>query len=309
MSNFLLSVIIPVYNEQNNIQPLISRLGKIIRPFNHEIIFVNDGSTDSTEDEIKKASRRYKEIKLVSFNRNFGHQVALSCGYHFSKGDCVISLDADLQDPPEIIPEMIQKWKDGAKIVYARRKKREGDTFFKKITAKWFYTFINYLSDVSIPPQVGDFRLLDRKVVNFLNDLSEQSRFLRGLVVWSGYPAAYVEFDREKRHSGTTHYSISKMINFAMDGITSFSTKPLRLATYAGFFTGSIGFLGIIYGILGRIFLPGYWVTGWTALFVGIMFLGGVQLITIGIIGEYMSKIYKEVQKRPQYVIKEKVNI
>ncbi len=309
MATFLLSIIIPVYNEKNNIQPLIDRLSKIIRPYKYEIIFINDGSSDETEEEIKKISEKNKDIKLISFNRNFGHQVALSCGYQFSNGNCVISLDADLQDPPEIIPEMIEKWKNGAKIVYAKRLKRDGETFFKKTTARMFYAFINFLSDVPIPQEVGDYRLLDRKVVDFLNNLTEQSRFLRGLVAWSGYKAQYVEFDREKRHSGKTHYSMSKMINFALDGITSFSTKPLHLATYAGFFTGSIGFLGIIYGILGRIFLPGYWVTGWTALFVGIMFLGGVQLITIGIIGEYMSKIYKEVQRRPQYVIKEKTNI
>lgn len=309
MANFLLSIIIPVYNEKNNIQPLVTRLGKIIKPYKYEIIFINDGSSDGTAEEIKKISEKNEEIKLVSFNRNFGHQVALSCGYQYSKGDCVISLDADLQDPPEIIPQMIEKWKEGAKIVYAKRLKRDGDSVFKKVTAKMFYTFINFLSDVPIPQEVGDFRLLDRAVVNFLNDLSEQSRFLRGLVAWSGYAAQYVEFDREKRYSGTTHYNMSRMVKFALDGITSFSTKPLHLATYAGFFTGSIGFVGIIYGILGRIFLPAYWVTGWTALFVGIMFLGGVQLITIGIIGEYMSKIYKEVQKRPQYIIKEKINV
>lgn len=309
MVNFLLSIIIPVYNENHNIEPLIQRLTKIVNPYNYEIIFVNDGSTDGTDEEIKKIAKNRKEIKLISFNRNFGHQVALSCGYQFAKGNCVISIDADLQDPPEIIPQMIAKWKEGAKIVYARRRKREGDTFFKKITAKWFYKFINFLSDVPIPQEVGDFRLLDRKVVDFLNNLSEQTRFLRGLVVWSGYPAAYVEFDREKRHTGKTHYSLSKMINFALDGITSLSIKPLRLATYAGFITGSFGFVGILYGILGRIFLPRYWVTGWTALFVGIMFLGGVQLITIGIIGEYMGKIYKEVQRRPQFTIKEVINI
>ncbi len=309
MANFLLTIIIPVYNEKENIKPLVERLEKIVRPYKHEIIFVNDGSSDGTAEEIKKISEKYEEIKLISFNRNFGHQVALSCGYQFSKGDCVISLDADLQDPPEIIPQMIEKWKAGAKIVYAKRLKRDGETVFKKVTAKIFYAFINFMSDVPIPQEVGDFRLLDRAVVNFLNELSEQSRFLRGLVAWSGYTAQYVEFDREKRHSGHTHYNMSRMMNFALDGITSFSTKPLHLATYAGFFTGTIGFIGIIYGILGRIFLPAYWVTGWTALFVGIMFLGGVQLITIGIIGEYMSKIYKEVQKRPQYLIKEKINI
>ncbi len=309
MTKFLLSIIVPVYNEKQNIEPLFNRLEKIVHNYQHEILFVNDGSTDGTAEEIKKIAEKNTFVKLISFNRNFGHQVALSCGYQYAKGDCVVSIDADLQDPPEIIPEMVEKWESGAKIVYARRKKRQGDTYFKKLSAKWFYKFINYLSDVPMPEQVGDFRLLDRKVVEFLNDLTEQSRFLRGLVVWSGYPSAFVEFDRDRRHSGKTHYSLSKMINFALDGITSFSTKPLRLATYAGFFTGSIGFLGIIYGIVGRIILPRYWVTGWTALFVGIMFLGGVQLITIGIIGEYMSKIYKEVQRRPQYLIKEKINM
>ncbi len=313
MSSFLLSVVIPVYNEEHNIQPLLERLLPVIKKYSFEIIFADDGSKDRTVKEIRRYCDKTPEIKYLSFNRNFGHQAALSAGYMYAKGDCVVSIDADLQDPPEIIPKMVSEWEAGAQIVYAQRKKREGDGWFKKWSASVFYSFIAYMSDVPIPQQVGDFRLLDKEVVRFLNDLPERSRFLRGLVVWSGYKSAIVLFDRERRHKGKTHYSLSKMVNFALDGITSFSTKPLRIATYLGFFAAFLGFLGIIYAIIGRLlnppFFPHDWVTGWTALFVGIMFLGGVQLISIGIIGEYIGKIYNEVQKRPQFVIKEKINI
>ncbi|NCO89183.1 glycosyltransferase family 2 protein [Candidatus Roizmanbacteria bacterium] len=309
MNNFLLSVIVPVFNEKNNIQPLITRLLPIISIYQYELIFVNDGSVDPTPNIIKEEAKKNKNIKLISFQRNFGHQIALTAGYQNAKGNCVITLDSDLQDPPEIIKDMIIKWQKGAKIVYAQRKKREVDSFLKKFTAQFFYKFINFLSDTHIPDDVGDFRLLDRIVVDFINNLHEQSRFLRGLVAWGGFPAQYVFFDREKRFSGETHYPFSKMLNFALEGIVSFSTKPLLLASYLGFITGSIGFLGIIYAIVGKLFFTGYWVTGWTALFVGIMFLGGVQLITIGIIGEYIGKIYQEVQKKPLFLIKETVNI
>ena len=313
MSPFLLSVVIPVYNEEHNIKPLLDRIIPVVRSYNYEILFADDGSRDGTLAEIKKFVSGSNNIKYISFNRNFGHQAALTAGYTFATGDCVVSIDADLQDPPEIIPKMIDKWQKGAKIVYAQRKKREGDSLFKKWTAAMFYDFIAYLSDVPIPQQVGDFRLLDKVVVRFLNELPERSRFLRGLVVWSGYPSEIVLFDREPRHKGRTHYSISKMVNFALDGITSFSIKPLRIASYLGFFAAFVGFLGIIYAMIGRLFNPPFfphdWVTGWTALFVGIMFLGGVQLIAIGIIGEYIGKIYNEVQRRPQFLIKEKGNL
>lgn len=309
MKDFLISIIIPVFNEEKNINHLLTTLIPAIKPYDYELIFVNDGSTDKTPQLIKNYIQKNRRIKLISFYRNFGHQFALSAGYVEAQGDCVISIDADSQDPPGIIPHMIEKWEKGAQIVYAKRETREVDGGFKKLTAHLFYRLINFLSDTPIPQDVGDFRLLDREVVVFLNKLPEQSRFLRGLVAWGGYPADYVYFKREARHAGATHYTLSKMLNLALEGITSFSTKPLRLATYLGFISGTMGFLGIIYAILGKIFLPAYWVTGWAALFVGIMFLGGVQLITIGIIGEYISKIYKEVQKRPQYIIKEKVNL
>lgn len=308
-SDFVLSVIIPVYNEEKNIEVLIKKLFPILKPYDFEIIFINDGSTDQTENIIKKIAKKDKKIKLVSFVRNFGHQMALTAGYNFAKGDCIVSIDADLQDPPELITKMVQQWKNGSKIVYAKRIKREED-FFKKTTAYIFYWFINVLSDTPIPKDVGDFRLLDKEVVVFLNKLPERARFLRGLVSWGGFPSSSVTFIRKKRLYGKTHYPLSKMLSFALEGITSFSTKPLKLATYLGFMTSIIGFLGILYALVQRLFLPHYyWVTGWTAIFVAITFFGGVQLLSLGIIGEYIGKIYKEVQSRPQYLIKDKINL
>ena len=304
-----ISIVIPVFNEKDNIHPLLDSLLPYLANYPHEVLFINDGSSDGTDQIIRTIAQKNTAIKLISFNRNFGHQIALMAGYSFAKGDAVISMDADMQDPPSAIPQMIEKWQQGVKIVYAKRKKRDVDSAFKKKTAMIFYRFINTLSDVKIPENVGDFRLLDRTAVGYLTSLSEHAPFLRGLVAWSGYKEAYVVFDREKRYSGKTHYSIPKMINFALDGITSFSIKPLRLATYLGFASATVGFLGVLYGVIGKIFLPIPWVTGWTGLFVGIMFLGGVQLITIGIIGEYISKIYTEVLNRPHYLVKEKINL
>ncbi len=308
--DFLLSIIVPVYNEDKNILPLLNRLIPVVKKYSYEILFISDGSTDNTEKVIKNEAKKNKNIKLISFQRNFGHQMALTCGYQYTQGDAIISIDADLQDPPEIIPQMISQWQKGSKIVYAKRKEREGEGFFKKTTADLFYRLINLLSDIPIPNDVGDYRLLDKEVVHFLNELPEKSRFLRGLVAWPGYPSTIIEFKREKRNAGQTHYPFSKMLNFALEGIISFSIKPLRLATYLGFLTAIFGFLGIIYAVYRRIFLPHeYWVTGWTALFVAVMFLGGIQLITIGIIGEYIGKIYQQLQNRPFFIIKEKVNI
>lgn len=308
-NNFFLSIIIPVYNEEKNIETLLKRLLSVIKIYDYEIIFVNDGSKDLTTSVIKKNAEKNKRLKLISFTRNFGHQMALSAGYEASKGDCVISMDADLQDPPEIIAKMIDQWQKGYKIVYAKREERNVDNYFKRQTALLFYTFINFLSDTPIPNNVGDFRLLDREVIQFLNNLPERSRFLRGLVAWGNYPTDYVYFKREKRFAGETHYTFSKMLNFALDGITSFSIKPLRISMYLGFTAGTIGFLGIIYTLVRKFLYPQDYVIGWTGLFVGIMFLGGIQLITIGIIGEYVGKIYQEIQKRPQFLVKERVNL
>jgi len=307
---FYLSIIIPVFNEEKNINPLLKRLLNVVEKYNFEIIFISDGSTDKTEEIIKSEAKKNKRIKLISFFRNFGHQMALLAGYQYAKGSVVISLDSDLQDPPEIIPKMIEEWQKGAKIVYGKRDKREVDSFFKKITAKIFYKLINFISDVPIPEDVGDFRLLDRKVVDFLNNLSEKPRFLRGLVAWPSFPSSFVYFKREKRFAGKTHYPLSKMINFALEGITAFSIKPLRLATYLGFLTSFLAiFIIIVKSFQHFILKQGDWLPGWASLFFAIVFLGGVQLITIGIIGEYVGKIYQEIQKRPNYLIKEKINI
>lgn len=304
-----ISVVIPVHNEEKNIQPLLSRLSPVIKNYSHELIFIDDGSTDQTLAILKEQAKKDKNIKVLSFNRNFGHQAALFSGYQHAKGDCIITIDADLQDPPEIIEQMIKEWQNGYEIVYAKRKTRQ-DTFFKKLTAFIFYRFLNFLSDTPIPADVGDFRLQSRRVNQYLIKLPEHSKFLRGLVAWGGFKEKYLEINRQNRYSGTTHYTFSKMINFALDGIISFSTKPLRIATYMGFLTSFIGVIGIVYALLQRFFLPHeYWVTGWTALFVAVLFLGGTQLITIGIIGEYIAKIYQESQNRPQYLLKEKINL
>jgi dolichol-phosphate mannosyltransferase len=308
-SHPLLSIVIPVYNEQGNIHELLARLLPIAQAYSYELIFVDDGSSDFTVAEISHHATQNHHIKLISLTRNFGHQLALSAGYAHSSGDAIISIDADLQDPPELIHAMIKKWQDGAKIVYAKRRSRTSDTSFKKYTAHLFYWCINRLSDTSIPQDVGDYRLIDRSVANYLNTLPESARFLRGLVAWSGYPAEYVEFDRAARHAGDTHYPFRKMLAFATTGITSFSIKPLRLVTYLGFITAGIGFSGIAYALCRRLFLPHeYWVTGWTTIFVAIMFFSGIQILFLGIIGEYIGRIFVQVQGRPLYLIKHTVN-
>ncbi|MBI4225633.1 glycosyltransferase family 2 protein [Candidatus Roizmanbacteria bacterium] len=309
-NTFLLSIVIPVYNEENNIDPLLKRLLPVVKGFNYEIIFVSDGSMDNTNEKIKSKAKINPKIKFISLQRNFGHQNALTCGYNYTKGDCVITMDADLQDPPEIISQMVEKWKQGAHIVYAKREKRDVDNFAKKLTAYLFYKFINFLSDTPIPTDVGDYRLIDREIVDFLNNLPEKSRFLRGLVAWGGHPASFVYFKREKRFAGETHYTFSKMLNFALQGITSFSVKPLRLSTYFGFVASFFSIFVIVSKSIQHFILnQGDWLPGWASLFFSIVFLGGVQLITIGIIGEYVGKIYQEIQNRPQYLIKEKINL
>lgn len=310
MKNFILSIVVPVYNEEKNIDPFLNRILEVIKKYQYEIIFVNDGSTDRTEEVIKTYCQKNKNIKLISFTRNFGHQMALFAGYKFSKGEAVVSIDADLQDPPELIDEMIEKWFKGKKIVYAKRQQRQGESFFKLITARIFYKLINFLSDVPIPQEVGDFRLLDKEVVDYLNNLQEKPEFLRGLVAWPGFETDYIYFKRDKRFSGKTHYSLSKMINLALNGITSFSIKPLRLSTYFGFLVSLLAILIVVFkSVQHFVFHQGDWLPGWASLFFSIVFLGGVQLIMIGIIGEYLGKIFKEIQNRPNFLIKEKINL
>ncbi|NOY14933.1 MAG: glycosyltransferase family 2 protein [bacterium] len=308
-SDFLLSVIVPAFDEEENISFFLKRALPVLKKYDYELIFVDDGSSDKTAEKIKAYAKKNARIKLIRFSRNFGHQMALTAGYRHAKGDAVITIDADLQDPPELIEDMVSKWQKGYEVVYAKRRTRE-ESLFKRLTAFLFYRFINLLSDVPIPTDVGDYRLLDRKVVDVLNRLPEHSRFLRGLTSWVGFKQAFVYFDRNKRQYGQTHYPLSKMISFAVEGLTSFSTKPLTYITYLGLLTSMIGFLGIIYALYRRLFLPPeYYITGWTAIFVAVLFIGGVQMIMLGIMGEYLGRIYREVQNRPHFVIKEKINI
>lgn len=308
--NFLLSVIIPVYNESGNIKALLERLLPILTQYQYEILFVDDGSTDDTVSDIKKECKKNPRTKLISFTRNFGHQNALSAGYTYAKGACVVTIDADLQDPPELIHDMIRAWHKGSEIVYARRRSRAKDSLLKKWTAWAFYWAINQMSEVPIPTDVGDYRLLDAKVVQYLNGLPEQAKFLRGLVAWSGYKTSYIHFDRSARHSGDTHYPFRKMVGFAITGITAFSTKPLRVVIYFGFLTALVGLLGMVYAFLRRVLLPHeFWVTGWTAIFVSVTFFSGAQILILGVIGEYIGKIFGQVQGRPLYLIQEKINV
>ncbi len=307
--DFLLSVIVPVYNESGNVSALLSRLIPVLSPYQYELIFVDDGSHDDTVKDIRHACDDNSSVKLISLTRNFGHQYALSAGYRFAKGDCVVTIDADLQDPPELIDKMVTQWKDGSQIVYAHRRSRARDGIFKKLSAWMFYWLINKISDVEIPTDVGDYRLLDRAVVDYLNSLPEYSRFLRGLVAWSGYRMSYVDFDRSVRHSGSTHYPIRKMVSFAVTGITAFSTRPLRVVIYFGFLTATAGFLGMAYAFMRRLMPHEFWVTGWTAIFVSITFFSGVQIMILGVIGEYIGRIFTQVQGRPLYIIKETINM
>ena len=288
----MVSVVVACFNEEENIDQLLNELKKSLHNYKFEIILVDDGSTDRTLQFIKAQAKKDSRIKMISFLRNFGQQMAFTAGYEAARGNCVVTIDADLQDPPELIVEMVEKWRLGYKIVYAKRVARDED-FFKRLTAHWFYWLINNLSSTPVPPEVGDYRLVDREVVEILKKMPEKARFLRGLIAWGGFTSIYVTFARKKRVAGVTHYTFSRMLGFAFDGITSFSTKPLRIATYLGFVTSIIGFIGILYAIARRLLLPHeYWVTGWTALFVAVIFFGGIQLITIGIIGEYIGKIF-----------------
>ncbi|HLL61129.1 MAG TPA: glycosyltransferase family 2 protein [Candidatus Nitrosocosmicus sp.] len=307
--DFLLSIIIPVYNEEDGIDPLMSRIIPVLNAYNYELIFVDDGSKDKTFQKLKGYTSKNDRIKVISFVRNFGHQMALSAGYAQAKGDAVVSIDADLQDPPELITQMVEEWQKGYQVIYAQREERD-DSFFKKQTASIFYKLINFLSDTPIPHDVGDYRLLDREVVDFLNKLPERKDFLRGIVAWGGYKSTKILFKRDRRETGKTHYPLAKMLDLALNGITSFSIKPLRMVTFFGLLVSLFSIVEIAYKVIEHILFPEiYWQPGWASLFFAIVFLGGVQLMTIGIIGEYIGKIYRQIQSRPHYLIKEKIHV
>jgi dolichol-phosphate mannosyltransferase len=304
--NSLISIVIPLFNEEAVIEELYRRLKITMDRLdeNYEIILINDGSKDGTLSTMKKIAQSDSTIKLVDFSRNFGHQIAITAGIDYASGDAVVLMDADLQDPPEVIPKLVAKWKEGYDVVYAKRKKRIGESFFKRMTASLFYRLLKNMTNVEVPVDTGDFRLMDRKIVDILKHMKEKNRFVRGLVTWIGFDQTRVDFERDERFAGETKYPLTKMIGFAFDGITAFSFKPLKLASCLGFLAASMGFVFIAYGVILKIF-TNITITGWTSLFVSTLFLGGVQLLCIGIIGEYVGRIYDETKKRPLYIVRD----
>jgi len=299
-----ISVIVPIYNEQEIINELYNRLKNTVKQIseNYEFIFINDGSNDNSLLELLKLAEQDNKVFYISFSRNFGHQIAVTAGIDACNGKAVIIIDGDLQDPPELITDLYKKHKEGYNVVYAKRKKRNGESFFKKITAKIFYRILKKIASIDIPIDTGDFRLIDKKVVKYLKQMPEQNKFLRGQIAWLGFKQTEVLFNREERKYGKTGYSFYKMIRFALDGITSFSDKPLQLVSKIGFTISFVAFIIIIYAIYSH-FILNRTITGWTSLIISSMLISGVQLISIGIIGEYISRINKNVINRPLYII------
>ncbi|RIX52463.1 glycosyltransferase [Paenibacillus nanensis] len=300
------SVIVPMYNEEEVIEHTYKRLKAVMdtagRPY--ELIFVNDGSKDRSAELIRSFGDNDPNVRLIDFSRNFGHQIAISAGMDYAQGDAIVVIDADLQDPPEVILQMIAKWKEGYEVVYGRRLKRKGETVFKKVTALAFYRLLKSMTNVDIPLDTGDFRLIDRKVCDVLRSLKEKNRFVRGLISWIGFRQTSVEYVREERFAGETKYPLKKMISFALDGITSFSYKPLKIASYLGF-TLSIGsFLYLLIVIFQRLFTETT-VTGWTTIVALNLLFNGIILILLGVIGEYIGRIYDESKNRPLYIVRE----
>ena len=305
----LISIVVPVYNEEEIIGKTSSRLIETADGWeeDYEIIFVNDGSTDHTFQILEKISDNNTQIKVISFSRNFGHQMAFTAGLDYSKGDAIIVIDGDLQDPPEIMTQFIQKWTEGYKVVYGKRIKRKGETFFKLITANLFYRIMEKLSDTKIPRDVGDFRLMDRAVVEKIKNMRERHRFIRGMVSWVGFKQTFVEYVRDERVAGVTKYPFKKMLIFALDGIFSFSTIPLKAVTQLGFLVTGFTFIYITYIVVNR--LLGYGVPGYASIIISVLFLGGVQLLSIGILGQYIGRIFEEIKDRPLYIVERTINI
>ncbi len=301
-----ISVVVPVYNEQFNLPVLYARLKSVLEAISpaHEIIFVNDGSADGSLAVIKSLADEDGCVRYLSFTRNFGHQVAVTAGLERAGGKAVVIIDSDLQDPPELIADLYAQWLEGYKIVYAKRRIRQGETWLKRATAKLFYRVLLSLTDVAIPLDTGDFRLIDHEVVRVINQMPERNLFLRGMIAWTGYRAIGVAYDREERLNGKTGYSYRKMFRFALDGITAFSNAPLKLASITGFIVSGIAFVVILYALYSNFVLE-QTITGWTSLIVSSMFIGGIQLIAIGIIGEYLARINVDVKKRPLYIVEE----
>lgn len=305
----LVSIVAPVYNEEQVLPELYNRVTNVLEGTGipYELILVNDGSRDASLQIMRQLHDRDARVKVLDFSRNFGHQMAITAGSDHASGEAVIIIDADLQDPPELILDLIERWRDGYEVVYAVRTEREGETWFKEFTASAFYRLINRITNVPIPLDTGDFRLMDRRVVDALREMREQHRFMRGLSSWVGFDQTGVGYVRRARYAGETKYPVRKMLKFAVDAITSFSYLPLQLATYFGFFVAALSLVGIVLTIGLRLFVHGNTIplSGQATTLVAVLFLGGVQLIFLGIIGEYLGRIYDEVKDRPLYIVAE----
>ena len=299
------TIIAPIYNEIDNIQALYTRVCEVMDSTGEswEFVMIDDGSSDGSTDAILELKKKDHKIVPVIFARNFGHQLAVTAGLDYSQGDAVVIIDADLQDPPEVILDLIQKWKEGFEVVYATRSKREGETWFKLFTASAFYRLIQRITDINLPMDTGDFRLLDRKVVDVMGGMREKHRFLRGMSVWVGFRQTGVEYERAERLAGETKYPIKKMFRLASDAITGFSYFPLQLATYLGFTFTGISFIAILALIILRL-AGSQFLMGQAATFIAVLFLGGVQLLSLGMIGEYIGRLYDEAKGRPLYTVR-----
>jgi len=301
-----ISVIIPVYNEETNILPLYQRLQQVLITLTdkYELIFINDGSTDASGNMIKELARQASQVKYIDFSRNFGHQIAVSAGLDKAHGAAMVIIDCDLQDPPELIPDLYRRWQEGYEVVYAERRQRNGENAAKKLTASFFYRLLAKITHISIPVDAGDFRIISRKVALALQQMPEKHKFIRGQISWIGFKQTSLVYDRAERAGGESSYTYRKMIRLALDGITSFSNLPLKMATISGFLVSGIAFLLMLYTLYSR-FISQDYVPGWSSLMLSVLFLGGVQLISIGIIGEYISRLSDNVRNRPLYIVNE----
>jgi dolichol-phosphate mannosyltransferase len=301
---FLYSIVIPVYNEAEVLPTLYRRLTQVMEGLGepYEIIFVNDGSTDASPMLLWELRAQDARVKVMSLSRNFGHQIAITAGLDYSSGEAVVVMDADLQDPPEVIPQLIAQWREGHDIVFAVRESRRGEGVIKRSTAALFYRLLRHLTATEIPLDAGDFRLMSRRAVEALKPIRERNRFVRGLVSWIGFRHTSITFVRDVRHAGQTKYPLRKMARFALNGIMSFSFVPLQVATYLGFAVSLLSFIYTVYAVGLKLFTDRA-VQGWASVIVAVLFMGGVQLISIGIIGEYIGRIYEEVKQRPLYLI------
>lgn len=305
-ADLVLSVVVPCYNEEEGIGACHARLTTVLQGMSegYEIIYIDDGSRDRTAELLRALHEQDPHVVVLRLSRNFGHQPAVSAGLTMTRGEATVIIDADLQDPPELIPEMVALWRHGYQVVYGVRSSREGETTFKLWTAKLFYKTINRLSDIDIPLDTGDFRLIDHRVVEAFRQMPERHRLLRGMSSWIGFSQVGLNYHRASRVLGETKYPLKKMLSLALDGIVSFSTVPLRLVTLIGFCSAGISFLGIVYSILVRLFTHS-WVRGWAISFIGMLFMSGVQLLCLGILGEYIGRIYTESKQRPLFLLRE----